>query len=165
MLFAKTLMALAATAASVSAGTVTFWTLDNVERTIYFTPNKGDPSGSFAEIPSVVVSNAEKTVVTFPEPWIGNYYAVKKGEKNVPGMLGEVNFGGWMGKTYFDVSAIIDPNDHDNVKQMWPVKSRVPMSGCEVFPCDNAYWVWDDVQTKVTDETDLITTLGAGSAY
>lgn len=160
MLFAKTLMALVATAASATAATVTFWTLDANERTIYFTPNDGH-----GPLPSVVVSSAEKTVVTFPDNWIGNYYAIKKGDKNVPGMLGEVAFGGWLGKTYFDVSAIVDPNDHDNVKQMWPVKTRVPMSGCEVFPCDNAYWVWDDVQTKVTDEVDLITTLGAGSAY
>lgn len=38
-----------------------------------------------------------------------------------------------------------------------------PMSGCEVFPCDNAYWVWDDVQTKVTHDTELMTTLGSGS--
>jgi hypothetical protein len=26
------------------------------------------------------------------------------------------------------------------------------MSGCEVFPYDNAYYIWDDVQTKVTED-------------
>jgi hypothetical protein len=78
-------------------------------------------------------------------------------------MLGEVSLNSWNGLTYFDVSAIVDPSDHDNVKQMWPVKSQTPMSGCEVFPCNNAYWLPDDVQTKATSETDLMTTLGSGS--
>lgn len=160
MQFSTALLALAATASSVAAGKVTFWTLDDKVRTIHFTPSPGSP-----EIDSVTVSNKEKTTVDFPDDYIGNYYAVKKGDKNVPGMLGEVKFGGWEGKTYFDVSAIVDANDHDNVKQMWPASSLSPMSGCEVFPCDNVYWLSDDVQTKVTEETHLITTLGSGSAY
>jgi hypothetical protein len=37
------------------------------------------------------------------------------------------------------------------------------MSGCEEFPCDNAYYLPDDVQTKTTSEDHLITTLGKGS--
>lgn len=158
MRFFSTVMALAASAAMVSANTVTFWTLDDKTRTIYFTPNAGYP-----EMDSVTVSSAEKTNVDFPDTWIGNFYAVQEGGSNSAGMLGEVNFGGWGGKTYFDVSAIVDANDKDNVKQMWPAKSLTPMSGCEVFPCDNAYYLPDDVQTKVTDETTIITTLGEGS--
>lgn len=151
-------MALVASAAAVSAGTVTFWTLDNVQRTIYFTGNPGS-----ANIASVVVNNKENTTVQFPEPWVGNFYAVQDGQANNPGMLGEVNFSGWNGLTYFDVSAIVDPNDQDNVKQMWPKSSQQPMSGCEVFPCNNAYWLPDDIQTKTTTESDIITTLGSGS--
>ncbi|CAM1508251.1 Fc.00g050990.m01.CDS01 [Cosmosporella sp. VM-42] len=158
MHFAKALMTLVASVATAAAGTVTFRTLDSHGRTLHFTPNEG-----FPKIASVQVSNAEETTVTFPEPWIGNFYAIKEGEPNNAGMLGEVNFGGWLGKTYFDVSAIVDPSDHDNVKQMWPVSSKLPTSGCEVFPCDNCYWLPDDIQTKVTDETDLITTLGSPS--
>ncbi|KAF4465562.1 DNase1 [Fusarium albosuccineum] len=160
MKFATALMAFVASASYVAAAKVTFWTLDDKVRTIYFTPNPG-----YAAIEPVTVSNKEKTTVEFPDEYIGNYYAVQKGKENVPGMLGEVNFGGWEGKTYFDVSAIVDPTDKDNVKQMWPASAQIPMSGCEEFPCDNAYWLPDDIQTKVTEETHLISTLGSGSAY
>lgn len=160
MQFATALMALVASASYVAAGKVTFWTLDDKVRTIYFTPSPGYP-----EIEAVTVSSKEKTTVEFPDQYEGNYYAVQKGATNTPGMLGEIMFGGWQGKTYFDVSAIVDPKDHNNVKQMWPADSQLPMSGCEVFPCDNAYWLPDDVQTKVTEETHLISTLGSGSAY
>ena len=155
---AATLGLVASFVTAVTAGKVTFWTLDDKVRTIYFTPNPGS-----ANIDSVTVSNAEKTTVDFPEPYVGNFYAVQKGKENSPGMLGEVNFSGWNGKTYFDVSAIVDAGDKDNVKQMWPVDSQSPMSGCEVFPCDNAYYLPDDVQTKVTEENHIITTLGSGS--
>jgi hypothetical protein len=158
MQFATSALALLASAAAVSAASVTFWTLDDATRTIYFTPNAGYPT-----VDSVTVSSQEKTTVQFPDNWIGNYYAIQDGKSNVPGMLGEVSFNSWNGLTYFDVSAIVDPSDHDNVKQMWPVKSQTPMSGCEVFPCNNAYWLPDDVQTKATSETDLMTTLGSGS--
>lgn len=160
MQFATALLAMAAAATTVAANTVTFWTLDDVTRTIVFTPSAGN-----AEIDSVTVNSEKNTTVTFPDGYIGNYYAVQEGAESAPGMLGEVTFGGWGGLTYFDVSAIVNPADHDNVKQMWPVKAHEPMSGCEVFPCNNAYYLPDDVQTKVTEEVDLISTLGAGSAY
>ncbi|KAJ6438447.1 DNase1 protein [Purpureocillium lavendulum] len=160
MHFAASALALAATAAVANAASVTFWTLDDKTRTIKFTCNEG--SGS-APIESVTVSNAEKKVVQFPDQWVGNFYAVQEGANDIPGMLGEINFGSWGGMTYFDVSAIVDPKDHDNVKQMWPASSQSPMSGCEVFPCNNAYYLPDDIQTKTTMENDLITTLGSGS--
>ncbi|EGX94929.1 hypothetical protein CCM_03201 [Cordyceps militaris CM01] len=159
MHFTQTLFGLAAAAAAAqAANTVTFWTLDDIERTVYFTASPGSP-----DLAPVVVSNKEKTTVTFPDKYIGNYYAVQKGQENKPGMLGEVAFNGWNGMTYYDVSAIVTPSDHNNVKQMWPVNEAGPMSGCETFPCDNAYWVHDDIQTKVTHSTELMTTLGSGS--
>ncbi|KND93991.1 hypothetical protein TOPH_01618 [Tolypocladium ophioglossoides CBS 100239] len=158
MHFATSALALVASAIAVSASTVTFWTLDNVQRTVYFTGNPGS-----AQINPVTVSNRANTTVNFPGQWVGNFYAVPNGQANKPGMLGEVNFSGWNGLTYFDVSAIVDPTDQNNVKQMWPKVSRNPMSGCQVFPCNNVYWLPDDVQTKTTTESDLITTLGSGS--
>lgn len=158
MQFSKTLLALAAAVSSVSAATVTFVTLDSAVRTIVFTPNAGN-----AEIASVKVSNKEETTVTFPDVYAGNFYAIKEGESYFQGMLGEVTFGGANGATYFDVSAIVNATDKDNVKQMWPAESKSPKSGCRVFPCNNAYYLADDVQTKVTDETDLITTLGSAN--
>ncbi|GJN66048.1 hypothetical protein PLICBS_000064 [Purpureocillium lilacinum] len=158
MRFSASVLALAATAAVANAATVAFWTLDNETRTIYFNPRPGS-----RKMEPVTVSNATKKTVTFADSWEGNFYAVVGGAANVPGMLGEVRFGGWNGLTYFDVSAIVNPKDHNNVKQMWPAKSQQPMSGCEVFPCGNAYWLPDDIQTKTTQEVDLVTTLGSGS--
>lgn len=160
MQFSTALLAIAASASCVLANSVTFVTLDDVARDIIFTPSPGHP-----EIATVTVSNKKNTTVDFPHGYIGNYYAVPKGSDPIPGMLGEVAFDGWLGKTYFDVSAIVKADDHDNVKQMWPKDSMTPMSGCEVFPCNNAYYLPDDVQTKVTEEKDLIQTLGTGSAY
>lgn len=157
MHFTSSVLALAGSAALASAGSVTFWTLDNVQRTIYFTSNEN----AFPMEP-IVVSNAEQTTVQFPDEYVGNFYAVADGQENKPGMLGEVKFAGWEGKTYFDVSAIIDPNDKGNIKQMYPADSHSPMSGCLVFPCNNAYYLPDDVQTKVTTEMHIITTLGEG---
>lgn len=158
MHFATSFMAIVGAAALASAGTVKFWTLDDVQRTIYFTPNPGS-----AELEPVVVNNKEKKVVQFPDTYVGNFYAIPDGEENIPGMLGEVNFSGWNGLTYFDVSAIVKPTDTTNIKQMWAAESKSPMSGCEVWPCDNAYWHADDVQTKTTMETNIVVTLGEGS--
>lgn len=154
----STAMVLAASAAVANAATVTFWTLDDVQRTVHFTPSAGH-----SEIESVVVNNKENKTVEFPDQYIGNFYAIADGKENKPGMLGEVTFGGFGGLTFFDVSAIVNPADHTGVKQMWPAKETGPMSGCLSFPCGNAYWLPDDVQTKVTHSTDLMTTLGTGS--
>ncbi|OAQ57240.1 DNase1 protein [Pochonia chlamydosporia 170] len=158
MHFATSALAFVASGAAASAASVTFWTLDHATRTVYFTPSFGS-----SKLDSVVVSNAEKKVVHFPDNWTGNFYAVQEGQNNVPGMLGEVNFNAWNGLTYFDVSAIVNPSDHNNVKQMWPASAESPMSGCEVFPCNNAYYLPNDVQTKATKETHIITSLGSGS--
>ena len=158
MHFATSFFGLAAAASAVNAAAVTFKTLDDVTRQIIFTPSPGSP-----EIESVTVSSAQDTTVQFPDHYEGNFYAVTEGSEDKPGMLGELLFGGWMGFTYFDVSAIVDPNDKNGVKQMWPANTKEPMSGCESFPCNNAYYLPDDVQTKVTHEDHIITTLG-GSA-
>ncbi|KAG9250653.1 DNase1 protein [Emericellopsis atlantica] len=158
MHFITCVLALLSSAAIVSAGKVTFWTLDDQTRTVYFTSNEN----KFPMDP-VTVSNVEKTTVDFADDFVGNFVAVPEGELYRDGMLGEVKFGGWGGMTFFDVSAIVVPDDKDNVHQMWPADSQSPMSGCEIFPCDNAYYIWDDVQTKATTEDHLITTLGEGS--
>ncbi|WYZ38858.1 hypothetical protein EsH8_III_000772 [Colletotrichum jinshuiense] len=149
------LLALLGSAALVAANTVTFKSLDDVSRTVHFTPNAGLASVDSVEVPA----NGE-IVVDMPIGWIGNWYSVSEGADNVAGMLGEVAFNGWNGLTYFDVSAIVDPTDHNGVKKMWPAKGTDPISGCDFFPCNNAYYLPDDVQTKVTTETDLICTLG-----
>lgn len=158
MKFASTLIGLVGSAALASAASVTFWTLDDLERTIYFESNNGAQP-----MPPVKVSNKEKKRVDFADNFVGNYHAVIEGQSDTGnGMLGEVQFGGWMGKTYYDVSGIVNMTDTNNVKQMWPADALGPVSGCIVFPCDRYYVLSDDKQTRVTDSVDLMQTLGHG---
>ncbi|KAB5531253.1 DNase1 protein [Coniochaeta sp. 2T2.1] len=145
-------------AGAALANTVTFKSLDQTSRTIKFTPNAGVP-----EIPSIQVAGGQEVTVDFPHAWIGNWYSISEGEQDIPGMLGEVAFNGWNDITFFDVSAIVNPNDHNGVKKMYPVNDPSPISGCDIFPCNNAYYLWDDVQTKATQEKDIVCTLGSGS--
>lgn len=159
MQFSNTLVALLASAGTVAANTVTFLSQDSVGRTIVFTPNAGYPS-----LDKIYVDGHGSAVAEFPSGWIGNWYAVSDGAQDSPGMLGEVAFQGWNGLTYFDVSAIINANDHVGVKEMWPKSSASPTSGCKTFPCNNAYYLPDDVQTKTTSETDLVCTLGGSGS-
>ena len=139
------------------AASMTFWTLDELQRTVHFTANFG-----YAHPAPVEVNNQQNVTVAFEDGFGGNFYAVQAGQQNIPGMLGEVSFSGWAGLTYFDVSAIVAPNDTNNIKQIWPTKSGWPISGCETFPCNNCYRLPDDNQTKTTLELDLISTLGTG---
>jgi hypothetical protein len=44
---------------------------------------------------------------------------------------------------------------------MYPKSNYHPVSGCKLFPCQNAYYLPDDIQTKATLQTDLICTLGS----
>jgi hypothetical protein len=156
---------LSTVAVAAAANTVTFLSQDSIKRTIYFTSNPGS-----SNIDSVVVPGGESVVVNIPQKWQGNWYSVSEGKPNVPGMLGEVAFNSWGGITFFDVSAIVDPNDKNGVKKIYPASttktsltSTLVTSGCDDYPCNNAYYLPDDVQTKATHETDLICTLGTAS--
>ncbi|SPN97670.1 related to dnase1 protein [Cephalotrichum gorgonifer] len=137
------------------ANSVTFISQDSTDRTIIFTANGGGE-----KLPDLEVAAGATETATFPDGWVGNWFSVSKGASSVPGMLGEVAFQGWNDLTYFDVSAIVNPLDHVGVKEMWPAESKTPTSGCKVFPCNNAYYLPDDIQTKTTTEVDLVCTLG-----
>ena len=65
--------------------------------------------------------------------------------------------------TYFDVSAIVNPDDNNGVKMIFPLHSSTPVSGCQTFPCSNAYNKWDDIATLSTDGRDLVCLLGTVS--
>ena len=170
MHFTASAMALLAAASTVAAGSVTFWTLDDVTRTVYFTPNDGTGSGS---IEPVTVSNKEKTKVSIPQGWQGNYRAfttgsdddnVAKGGNPPDAMLAEVAWNNWQDHTSFDVSAIVKPDDHNSIKQIYPLGELGPMSGCVTYPCNNAYWSPSDNKESLdTASQDLVTTLGEGS--
>ncbi|KAJ9148302.1 hypothetical protein NKR23_g5057 [Pleurostoma richardsiae] len=150
------LASLLASAALVSAtNTVTFVSLDDVDRTIYWTGNSGSSS-----IEDTAVAGGQNVTVEVPESWVGNFYSVSSGKENTPGMLGEIAFNSWGDITFFDVSAIVNPNDVNGVSEIYPASAPyTPVSGCKTWPCDNAYYASDDVQTKSTSDTDLICTL------
>jgi hypothetical protein len=157
MKFFSTIFLAAFTLATLASGanTVTFVNQDSTQRTIIFTPNEGLES-----ISSLVIPGYESQVATFPTAWVGNFYSVSKGAPITPGMLGEVSFNGFDGATYFDVSAIVDPNDNEGVKELFPKNLNIPLSGCQTFPCSNAYNKPNDIATLSTDESDLVCLIG-----
>lgn len=146
---------LASLASLVASNSVHFINQDETERTIIFTAQV-----PLEQIPSLTIPGGSTADAQFPAEWIGNWYSVSAGKPNVPGMLGEVRFGGAFGHTYFDVSAIIDPNDHEGVKIITPKNFDEPFSGCQSFPCVNAYNKWDDIATKSTPDVDLVCLIG-----
>ncbi len=134
---------------------------------MYFTANPG----SQAPAP-VAVPGGQVVVVPVHHGFQGNFYAVKAGAPNKPGMLGEVAFDAWENNNFYDVSAIVDPTDVDNVSQMWgandsagpftaPTNAQL-YSGCADFHhlCKTVYINPDDVQTKSTTDPNIIATLG-----
>jgi len=151
----STASAFAALCALAAANTVEFINQDSTTRTIVFTANEG-----LEAIPSLKITGLATGTATFPADWQGNFFSVSEGSAATPGMLGEVMFGGYAGATYFDVSAIVDPNDIHGVKEIYPKESKTPLSGCQSFPCANAYNQPDDIQTLSTTETDLVCLIG-----
>jgi hypothetical protein len=157
MHFSFTVFLASLTVLASAQNTVEFINQDKTTRTIYFTQQEG-----LAAIDPVTITGLAKYTVTFATGWIGNWFSVSEGAAVVPGMLGEVSWNGWDGLTWFDVSAIVNPNDCDGVKTISPKSSGTPYSGCENYEngCDNVYYAADDVQTKSTLETTLVCTLG-----
>jgi hypothetical protein len=149
------LFAATALASMASANAVHFVNQDSTTRTIVFTAQEGLPTIDKLTVKGLTTGN-----VTFPTGWIGNFYSVSEGAKDVPGMLGEVRFDGFAGATYFDVSAIVNPDDVNGIKMLFPKNADKPVSGCQIFPCANAYNKWDDVQTLSTDDHELVCLIG-----
>jgi hypothetical protein len=155
VLFAASALATLAAAENV----LHFVNQDSTTRTVIFTAQAG-----LEEIPDLVVEGLGTANQTMPDSWIGNLYSVSEGAANVPGMLAEFRFNGFAGATYFDVSAIVNPNDNEGVKMVFPKNSDKPVSGCQTFPCTNAYNKWDDVATLSTDDSELVVLLGTLSS-
>ncbi|CAP73703.1 uncharacterized protein PODANS_2_10640 [Podospora anserina S mat+] len=156
-LFSTMTLALAWIVSALAEPKVTFINQDNKHRTIVFTP-----SVPHKEIKPLRVPAHQEVTQPFPHGWIGNWWSVTDGKPWIPGMLGEVTFNGYMGLTFFDVSAIANDRDTSGVKMMWPRKSASVTSGCDVFSCGNEYTYPDEVQTKATDEDHLMCSLGDG---
>lgn len=151
-------LAIAALATAANAdNTVTLKSMDKTDRTVVWTPSIG-----FAQIPNTKVPGGEDVDVSIPTGWTGNAYSYNCGADDKPGMLAEFAFDSWSSLTFFDVSAIVNPNDHDGVYQMYPAESETPVSGCNSFACNNAYYLPDDIQTKAAVSNHMIVTLGSG---
>jgi hypothetical protein len=143
---------------ATATNTIVFISQDAQDRDIIFMSNP-----DMEAIPTTTVPGGQNVTVEFPFGWTGNYYAVEAGSAPVTGMLGEVSWNSWGDLTFFDVSAIVNASDVNGVKMMWP-ESGSPSSGCGLFPCANAYYVWnDDVQTKATSDDTIYCTLGGNS--
>lgn len=158
MQFFSTVLFAASALASLAAATenvLHFVNQDSTTRTIIFTAQAG-----LEEIPNIVIPGHGTANQTMPNSWIGNLFAVCEGAPIVPGMLAEFRFNGYADSTYFDVSAIVNPNDTEGVKMILPKNSNTPVSGCQTFPCSNAYNKWDDVATLSTPDTELVVLLG-----
>jgi hypothetical protein len=160
MQFTSTLL-FAATAlfSLATANTVEFVNQDGTTRNIVFTPQEG-----LAAIDTIVLEGHGTANVTFPVSWIGNWYSYNEGSANVPGMLGEVRWDGFAGANYFDVSAIVNPSDHNGVKMIFPKNSNEPLSGCQTFPCSNAYNQPNDIATLSTPDHTLVCLVGTLSS-
>lgn len=139
---------------AIADNTVTFMSMDGTGRTVVWT-------GS-SPIEDTIVPGGQSVSVSVPTGYTGNAYSYNDGADNTPGMLAEFAFNSWASSTYFDVSAIVNPDDHSGVFQMYPADTQTPMSGCQSFACGNAYYNWNDVQTKSTTCDHIIVTLGAG---
>lgn len=153
MHFMNLAMLASATLASAS-NLVTFLSMDDTDRTIVWT-------GS-STIEDTSVPGGQNVSVPVPEGYIGNLYSVSEGAANEPGMLAEFAFDSFAGLTYFDVSAIVNPEDKSGVYQMYPATTETPVSGCSAFACGNAYYLPDDLMTKATSSGHIVVTLGAG---
>ena len=155
ILFAATALASLAT-----ANLIHFVNQDSTTKTIVFTGQFDMPT-----IENLVVKGDSSANQTFPTGWIGNWYSVSDGKDlDVPGMLGEIRWDGFAGQNYFDVSAIVNPDDAEGVKEIFPMNTNTPKSGCQVFPCTNAYNKPDDVATLSTAESELVCLIGTLSS-
>jgi len=135
---------------------IEFVNQDATKRSIVFTENEG-----LAAIPTLEIEGNSIVNVSFPEGWIGNWWSMSEGSPFAPGMLGEIAWNQWGGITFFDVSAIVNPDDVVGVKMLYPKISATPVSGCQTFPCDHAYNKPDDIQTLSTSESTLVCLLGS----
>jgi len=157
MQFFSTVLFAASALASLAAAqnVLHFVNQDSTTRTIIFTAQAG-----LEEIPNLVIDGLGTANQTMPNSWIGNLFSVCEGAPIVPGILAEFRFNGYAGSTYFDVSAIVNPNDTEGVKMIFPKNSDTPVSGCQTFPCSNAYNKWDDVATLSTPDSELVVLIG-----
>lgn len=166
MQFINTILLAATALASMASAQnfIKFVNQDSVPKTIKFTPNAG-----IETLESLALDGLATATQEFPHSWAGNFYSISEGAADVAGMLGEVNFQGWDGITYFDVSSIVNTADTEGIKQLYPFNDLDKISGCaeslanaygKTTGCTNQYNAPNDIATVTTDLTSLVCLVG-----
>lgn len=161
MQFLNTILLAASALATLATAQnfVQFVNQDSTTRTIKFTPNSGLES-----IDPLTLEGGATQQQVFPQGWIGNFYSINEGAEDVPGILGEVRFNGFADATYFDVSSIVNPDDAEGIKMLYPFGESTrsaAVSGCAVAQgCSNQYNNPNDVATLSTPGNSLTCLIG-----
>ncbi|TGO13401.1 hypothetical protein BTUL_0070g00300 [Botrytis tulipae] len=137
--------------APVMGNSLQFLSQDNIERTIFFTPNTGS-----AEVPSFFVP-----AISVDGIWSGSFKAVLSGENpDFPKITGGITFQGWQGETYYAVSAVQNSCDNSGIRALAP-KAHGLTSGCiqAPFPCTESYSRPGDIQVKSSPDVDFISVM------
>jgi len=175
MQFINTILFAAAALASMASAQenlILFQNKDGIAKTIKFTPNAG-----VEPIEPLPLPGSGTATQIFPPHWEGNFYSYSEGAPDVAGMLGEVNFQGWNGLTYYDVSSIVNTDDTAGIKLLYPKSGNYPAdiakaSGCaqslanefgKTTGCTNQYNAPNDIATVSTELTALICEVGTAT--
>jgi hypothetical protein len=150
------LFATLATLGFASANSIIFLSRDKTDRFVCFYAAPGHATPVTQRVP-----DKSTVAIPIPQDWEGAWQTSFSATNCGPvGIRGEVKFNGFEDKTFYDVSAIDAQNDNSGVKFLYAQSGQGVKSGCEHFPCSRSYNKWDDVQTQVTEETDLIIEIG-----
>jgi hypothetical protein len=83
---------------------------------------------------------------------------VMKDRRRLFGIMGEIAFQGYQDISYYDVTAVHNPNDFQGVHVLVPRGGNSPKgAGCIVFPCDTTIYQASQVEgrTYLTTSTEF----------
>ncbi|ESZ89561.1 DNase1 protein [Sclerotinia borealis F-4128] len=153
--------ALAALMASTAlANSVLLHSVDHLDRTVTFTPH------SYCEglEPVFVPGGHSIWKHNIPHGWGGMIMAALPGGIHpIHRVIAEVQFQGFEGQAHFDISAVDNHMDDTGVHWMYPLGvelTRYLKPGCDHFPCDNCYLIWNDKHNRVTEKTEFVIEIG-----
>ncbi|CCD47883.1 hypothetical protein ACHAPC_008201 [Botrytis cinerea] len=149
----------AALASVIPRNTIHFISMDNIDRILSFTSHP-----ECEDIADIHHKGGESFIMEMPYGWGGTVMA-KQYDSVVPvfRVQAEIQWQKFEGKTYYDASAITNNTDNSGIRFVYPAGQgnvHSARSGCTVYPCDTAYLKSDDVQTRVTEQTDMVVEIG-----
>ena len=155
MQFSNTFIFAAFAAFVAAQNSAQFVNQDATVRHVVFTPSEGN-----AQIDDITVAGNTNVTQQFPQGWTGNAYSYNDGETNVPGILAEFAFNGYGTSSFYDISAIVNPQATDGIIMMYPTQAKTPVSGCVTVSCTNQYNQPDDIATMASPDSDFTVILG-----